>query len=119
MRKEQRLRRAKDFAAVRHEGRSWAEKLLVLAIRRNGLEVTRFGFIIGKRVGNAVLRNKIKRRLREISRLADVQEGWDIVFIARSGASSADYQTLNRSAVELFRRAKLLNESSQAAERHE
>ena len=119
MRKEQRLRKAKDFEAVRQEGRSWADKHLVLAIRRNGLGVTRFGFTIGKRVGNAVVRNRIKRRLRESSRLADVQEGWDVVFIARSGAASADYQMLNKSARELFRRAKLLSESSQASEGRE
>lgn len=109
MRKEQRLRKAKDFAAVRRDGRSWADKPLVLAARRNGLGVTRFGFIIGKRIGNAVVRNRIKRRLKEISRLTDVQEGWDIVFIARSDATSADYQILSSSARELFRRARLLN----------
>lgn len=119
MRKEQRLRKAKDFVAVRREGRSWADKLLVLATRRNGLDVTRFGFTIGKRIGKAVVRNKIKRRLREASRLTDVQKGWDVVFIARSGAASADYQTLSRSAMELFRRARLLNVSSQAAGRRE
>ena len=119
MRKEQRLRKAKDFEAVRQEGRSWADRLLVLAIRRNGLGVTRFGFTIGKRVGNAVVRNRIKRRLRESSRLTEVQEGWDVVFIARRGAASADYQLLNNSARELFRRAKLLNESSPAAEGRE
>lgn len=108
MRKEQRLRKAKDFAAVRREGRSWADKPLVLATRRNGLDVTRFGFIIGKRVGNAVIRNRIKRRLREISRLTDVHEGWDVVFIARNDAASADFQVLSSSARELFRRARLL-----------
>jgi ribonuclease P protein component len=109
MRKEQRLRKAKDFAAVRREGRSWADRPLVLATRRNGLGVTRFGFIIGKRIGNAVVRNKIKRRLREISRLTELQEGWDVVFIARTEAASADYQMLSNSARELFRRARVLN----------
>ncbi len=119
MRKEMRLLKARDFVAVRREGRSWADKLLVLATRRNGLDVTRFGFTIGKRVGNAVVRNRIKRRLREASRLSDVEEGWDVVLIARSGAASADYQMLSKSARELFRRAHLLNGSSQAAGRHE
>lgn len=103
---------------MRREGRSWADKLLVLAARRNGLDSTRFGFIVGKRVGNAVVRNKIKRRLREASRLTEVEDGWDVVFIARNDAASADYQMLNESARELFRRAHLLNGSSRAAGRH-
>ena len=119
MRKEQRLRKASDFAAVRRDGQSWADRLIVLAVRRNGLGVTRFGFTIGKRIGNAVTRNKIKRRLREASRLSDVEQGWDVVFIARRGAASADYQMLSKSARELFRRARLLNGSCQAAGRHD
>ena len=118
MRKEQRLRKASDFAAVRREGQSWADRLIVLAARRNGLGVTRFGFTVGKRVGNAVARNRIKRRLREASRLSDVQQGWDLVFIARSGSASADYRMLSKSARELFRRARILNGPSQAAGGH-
>ena len=110
MRKEQRLRKAKDFAAVRRERRSWANKLLVLAVRRNGLDVTRFGFSVGKRVGNAVARNRVKRRLREAARLSGVPDGWDMVFIARRGAELADYKTLDSCMKELFRRAKVLDE---------
>ena len=54
MRKERRLTRQADFSAVRRRGRSWADGLLVLLARRNSLAVTRFGFSVGKRTGNAV-----------------------------------------------------------------
>ena len=113
MRKDQSLRKTKDFAAVRREGRSWPDRLLVLAARRNGLEVSRFGFTVGKRVGNAVVRNKVKRRLREAARLAEICVGWDVVVIARKEASSTDFHTLRRSMMGLLKSADLLDLSPQ------
>ena len=108
MRKDQRLRKTKDFAAVRREGRSWSDRLLVLAARRNDQEISRFGFSVGKRVGNAVVRNKIKRRLKEAVPHTQVQQGWDIVLIARRDASSADFHRLKRSVMGLLSRAGVL-----------
>ncbi len=113
MRKEQRLRRSRDFGLVRREGKSRSDRLLVLLARPNGLEVTRFGFSVGKRVGKAVVRNKIKRRLREAARLVKVQKGWDLVLIARKDASSADYHGLEGSMTNLFGRAGVLDASAQ------
>ena len=113
MQKEQRLRKSKDFATVWREGRSWSDRLLVLIARPNGLEITRFGFSVGKRLGNAVKRNKVKRRLREAARLANVQDGWDLVLIARKDASEADYHGLNRSMGGLLKRARILGKSYQ------
>ena len=108
MRTEQRLRKSRDFALVRREGRSWPGRLLVLAARPNRTAVTRFGFSVSKRVGNAVVRNRVKRRLREAARLSDVRPGWDVVIIARNHAGSAGYRELERSVRGLFRRARLL-----------
>ena len=108
MRREQRLRKSRDFVLVRREGRSWPGRLLVLAARPNGLDLARFGFSVSKRVGNAVTRNRVKRRLREAARLSDVSPGWDIVLIARAGAGDADYHELERSMTNLFKRAKLM-----------
>ena len=58
MQKQHRLRKSKDFAAVRREGKSWADRRLVLVARRTGGEHCRFGFSVSKRVGNAVVRNR-------------------------------------------------------------
>ena len=92
---------------VRRVGRSWADNILVLAARRNGTPLTRFGFVVGRRVGNAVMRNRIKRRLREAASESCVAEGWDLVVIARNRAAGSDYHKLKDSLFRLLRRARV------------
>ena len=79
MRRDQRLRSARDFAAAYKQGRVNGNSLLVVRVRDNGMEVTRFGFVTGKAVGGAVVRNRVKRRLREAARRLDVVPGLDVV----------------------------------------
>ena len=109
MRREDRLTRGRDFEDVCTRGKSWANSLLVLRALPNELGTSRYGFAVGKRLGGAVVRNRVKRRLREGTRLTATKDGWDIVFIARHGAVDADYKTLKRAIEELLERAKLLN----------
>ncbi len=109
MQKEFRLRKARDFSLVYRVGRSWANDFLVLkAMPNQGQLDSRFGFSVGKRTGNAVNRNTIKRRLRETVRHTPVKEGWDVVFIARARSRNASYRQLRASATSLLRRADLL-----------
>ena len=115
MQKQHRLRKSRDFAAVRREGKSWADRRLVLVARRTGGEHCRFGFSVSKRVGNAVVRNRVKRKLKEAARvelLPRIEPGWDFVVIARKDAADSDYRRLNRSLQRLFKRAKLLTDQS-------
>ncbi|MCY4527878.1 MAG: ribonuclease P protein component, partial [Chloroflexi bacterium] len=83
MQRDSRLRKSADFAAVWSKGRSRVDGLFVVKARPNDLEVTRFGYSVSKRVGNAVARNRVKRRLREAVRSASVEAGFDIVIAAR------------------------------------
>jgi len=114
IRKPCRLTRAKDFAAVRIEGRRRADRLMVLLARRNDLEVSRAGYSVGKRIGKAVVRNRVKRRMREAVGLAGVHEGWDLVLIARKGAASADFHSLSSSVTSLLKRAGIPTSSHRA-----
>lgn len=100
---------------MRRQGRSWADRTLVLVARRNESANSRFGFSVSKRVGNAVVRNRIKRRLREAARvelLPHMESGWDFVVIARKDAGDANYHRLNRSLLRLFRKGKFLNDAT-------
>ncbi|MCE2463872.1 MAG: ribonuclease P protein component [Dehalococcoidia bacterium] len=115
MQRELRLTDSKRFPLIHQEGRVWANRLLVMKIIPNGLDNSRFGFLVGKRIGNAVVRNKVKRRLRDVIRLEPVEAGWDVIFIARRGADSSDYHQLKRAAGGLLKRAKLLSGSHPSA----
>jgi len=106
--KEQRLTKAAEFSALFEEGRAWVNNLLVIRARPNGLRWNRYGFSVGKRLGKAVVRNRVKRLLREGVRLTPTKSGWDVVFIARNPAATADYQRLKAAIQDLFARANLL-----------
>ena len=72
--------------------------------------------MVGKRIGNAVTRNKVKRRLREVLRQAPLASGWDAVFIARKGVEQATFQEMAGASYDLLRRSRLL--SRVAGENH-
>ena len=110
MQRQQRLRHRRDFAAVYQSGRSYAHGPLVLRIRSNpDASRPRFGFAVGKRLGGAVVRNRIKRRLKEAARLSGACGGEDVVVIARNSAVRASYQELEMCLTSLLGRAGLLN----------
>jgi ribonuclease P protein component len=119
MRKEQRLRRRKDFAAVYRQGRVQGNQLLVLRVRPNESDVTRFGFVAGKAVGGAVVRNRVKRRLREAVRSIETKPGLDIVIGARKSSAEADYRKLRQALLALMKRTDVLAAPAKPAEGQE
>jgi ribonuclease P protein component len=108
MRKEQRLRRREDFAAVYRKGRHYASDLLAVRALRSDREVTRFGIAAGTALGGAVVRNRVKRRLREGLRALDPAPGWDVVVSARKAAVRASYHELLGDVTRLLIRAGVL-----------
>jgi ribonuclease P protein component len=109
MRREQRLRRNHDFQRVRRLGQSRTNPMAVLAFLPNDLEHSRVGFVVSKRIGGAVQRNRIKRQMREAVRLqwAALKPGFDLVFIARQPIKAAPYAEMAQTLKYLLKSAGL------------
>jgi ribonuclease P protein component len=111
MRTKYRLRANADFRRLRREGRTLLHPLLVISILPNGLEHSRFGFAVGKRIGKAAARNRIKRRMREAVRVrlqtGKIAAGWDVVFIARRPIQDASFHQVDEAIGLMLRRAGL------------
>lgn len=96
--KRQRLLRRPEFSKTMDDGTKVVGTHLVLIGRRNGEALSKIGFIVSKKVGNAVVRNLVKRRLREIYRNYLLKpQGLDIVVIARGQAARTDFDDLTSS----------------------
>jgi ribonuclease P protein component len=108
MRGEQYLTRAEQYSQVYEQGRSWTSELVVMKAMPNGLDRSRYGFSVSKRLGGAVVRNRVKRRLREILRALPLETGWDIIFIVRPKAAAASFATMQKTVRGLLSRAKIL-----------
>jgi ribonuclease P protein component len=105
MERERRLRRRKDFAAAYRKGRVYGNQLLVLRVVPHDGGVARFGFVTGKAVGGAVVRNRVKRRLRAAAASLEAAPGVDVVVGARKSAADASSYALYTALAELMRRA--------------
>ncbi|MCJ7829221.1 MAG: ribonuclease P protein component [Dehalococcoidia bacterium] len=103
------LTKRAQYLAVYRSGKAWVNNLIVMKALPNECEFSRYGFSVTKNIGKAVVRNRIRRLLREISRITPVKPGWDIVFIARPAAVTADYHELRKSVETLLLRAHLIN----------
>ena len=98
------LRSPRDFAALQSGSRGRAHPLVAVRVRRNGLDRDRFGISTGKRVGGAVVRNRVRRRVREI--LRSWEHGgsvtWDILVVARPASADASFAELRAALMKLL-----------------
>jgi ribonuclease P protein component len=102
--KHLRLLRRGEFRRVYDEGRRRSAPLCTVFFRSNGLDESRLGLTVPLAVGNAVIRNRVKRRVREAFRLnrAAIPGGWDIVVNPRREVAKVPFPTLVRQLMKLF-----------------
>jgi ribonuclease P protein component len=110
------LRSVSDFQQTQSQSRSRAHPLLLMRYRRNGLDRTRYGISTGRKVGSAVVRNGIRRRLRTILRSigSEVQPGFDVLLVARPAAAGVKQSDLEAALRQLMRSASVLAPHDQA-----
>ncbi len=107
------LKKDSDFRKVYKYGKSFANRHLVMYILENKLESSRVGISVSKKIGNAINRNKVRRRIKESYRLnidENVKNGYDIVFIARIGIKEAQYKDIEKSMLNIVKKANILKQ---------
>lgn len=110
LRRERRIHRGEDYTSLRRDGRSVHGRTMILSYARNNLSFNRYGFIVSKRVGTAVERNRTRRLLREAIRALDVElgSGFDVVLVARPALKGEPFASVLESVRELAIRADLV-----------
>ena len=95
-----------------YHSRGVADGFLVLYARRNRMDQNRVGITVSKKLGKAHIRNRTRRRIREVYRLNEekFQPGWDIVVVARSKAVDAPFDKLTGSYLSLAKKAGILKQ---------
>ncbi len=102
------VKKNRDFKKMYKIADSFANRQLAIYFKRNSLPYNRYGFSVSKKIGNAVVRNKMRRRLKEIIRTqVKVKNGYDIIFIARQNSKEANYEILKNSVSHLLKKTKL------------
>jgi ribonuclease P protein component len=102
------LKKSGDFSLVFKLGRAKGNGLLVVFVKENGLDVNRLGITISKKMGKAVVRNKIRRRIKEAYRALEpgLVSGYDIIVLPKAGS----YELKNAKFAEILRGLKKLME---------
>jgi len=110
MERRLRLRKSKDFQRIRRDGCVIRHPFVMVSYAPNHFDYNRYGFITSKHLGNAVVRNRVRRLLRESIRQLDPQivNGYDMVFIGRNQIVEQPFYVIVRILNELFNRAGLL-----------
>jgi ribonuclease P protein component len=110
------LTRPADFAAIQAGGTSRSHPLMTARFLRSDSESPRFGLSTSRSLGGAVVRNRVRRRLREALRVMapSFQPGWDVLIIARPALVDADHRALVEALELLLQRGGVLGESREA-----
>ena len=105
------LKTEKDFEKVAKNGRPFFTSELGFKILKNNLDYNRYGIVINTKIDKrAVVRNKIRRRIKEIIRLNDknFEKGFDVMFLVRESVKELEYSEIKEKLLKLFKKSGLL-----------
>lgn len=104
-----RVRSRADYLKIQRSGRKFGGRYLIILSMNNNLNASRFGITVSRKTGNAVTRNQIKRRIRELQRLNrnNTIAGSDIVVIATRKAAAATFEEMQTEYKDLMKKAGL------------
>lgn len=107
------IKKNSDFQTVYRSGKSYANRQLVMYVKRTSSEDRRIGISVSKKVGNSVVRHHLTRLIRESFRLHQdmLETGLDIVVVARAAAKESEYRTIERAFLHLCGLHNILRES--------
>ncbi|QCX33591.1 ribonuclease P protein component [Caloramator sp. E03] len=112
MKKEEKVRKNAHFRYIYRKGKAINNDLLVLYIVKNGKNINRVGISVSKKIGKSVVRNRVKRLIRECFRKNkdSIKKGYDFIFIARKKSAMANYYDIYDSVKNLINKGGLLKE---------
>lgn len=104
------LTQSRDFSRVKNTGLSIHHDLIILVYTQNDLDISRVAVIASKKIGNAVVRNRVKRRIKACLQefWIDIKPGWDLIFYSRVPIIDANYQDLRKAIKHLLEKAGVL-----------
>lgn len=104
------IRKNYEFRRVYSDGKYYVEKYLVMYLIKNNSDVNRVGFSVSKKVGNSVVRNRLRRYMKEVYRKISsrLRLGYDIVFTGRIGSSEAGFKEIEKNMLLVMKRARLI-----------
>ena len=105
------IKKNRDFKSLYRLGKSSVNPYLVVYCRKNRRGESRLGISVGTKVGKAVCRNRVRRRIREAYRLSEerIRPGYDMIVVARVRAATADYRDIETSLMDLCSKLGLLH----------
>ncbi|MHB8130962.1 MAG: ribonuclease P protein component [Mobilitalea sp.] len=109
MKQSESLKKNEEFKEVYRAGKSYANKYLIMYVKRNDGNTNRLGISVSKKVGNSVVRHRTTRLIRESYRLSEDSflSGLDIIVVARVGAKGKDYSEIESALLHLIKLHKI------------
>ena len=106
------IKENRDFSRLYRIGKFYSSDCLILYLKNNKLGFNRLGVTVSKKVGKAVVRNRVRRRIKESYREIEgrILNSYDIIVVARAKAAECDYNKIRSALIYLFKKAGMLND---------